>query len=107
VGEKRILAVLEPRSNTMRLGVHKAALPASLKTADLVFLFEPENSGWSLADVAAGCGSKAQVSTDIAALVTLITDAAVQGDSIVIMSNGGFGGIHDKLLDALKKKWEH
>lgn len=107
VGEKRILAVLEPRSNTMRLGVHKQALPASLKTADQVFLFEPQNSGWSLADVAAACGNKAQVSTDIAELVTLITDAAVQGDSIVIMSNGGFGGIHDKLLDALKKKWEH
>lgn len=107
VGEKRILAVLEPRSNTMRLGVHKQALPASLKTADQVFLFEPQNSGWSLADVAAACGNKAQVSSDIAALVSLITDAAVQGDSIVIMSNGGFGGIHDKLLDALKRKWEH
>jgi UDP-N-acetylmuramate: L-alanyl-gamma-D-glutamyl-meso-diaminopimelate ligase len=107
VGENRILAVLEPRSNTMRLGVHKQALPDSLKTADQVFLFEPANSGWSLADVAAACGNKAQVSTDIAELVTLITDAAVQGDSIVIMSNGGFGGIHDKLLDALKKKWEH
>jgi UDP-N-acetylmuramate: L-alanyl-gamma-D-glutamyl-meso-diaminopimelate ligase len=107
VGENRILAVLEPRSNTMRLGVHKQALPDSLKTADQVFLFEPANSGWSLADVAAACDNKAQVSTDIAELVTLITDAAVQGDSIVIMSNGGFGGIHDKLLDALKKKWEH
>ena len=107
VGEKRILAVLEPRSNTMRLGVHKAALPDSLKSADQVFLFEPADSGWSLADVASACGDKARVSSDIAALVSLITDAAVQGDSIVIMSNGGFGGIHDKLLDALKKKWEH
>lgn len=107
VGEKRILAVLEPRSNTMRLGVHKQALPASLKTADQVFLFEPANSGWSLADVAAGCGNQAQVSTDITELVDLIVDGAVSGDSIVIMSNGGFGGIHDKLLDALKKKWEH
>ncbi|MFN6970519.1 MAG: UDP-N-acetylmuramate:L-alanyl-gamma-D-glutamyl-meso-diaminopimelate ligase [Rheinheimera sp.] len=107
VGEKRILAVLEPRSNTMRLGVHKQALPASLKTADQVFLFEPANSGWSLADVAAGCSNPAQVSTDITELVNLIVDEAVQGDSIVIMSNGGFGGIHDKLLDALKKKWEH
>ncbi len=107
VGEKRILAVLEPRSNTMRLGVHKQALPASLKNADQVFLFEPLNSGWSLADVALACGNKAQVSSDIADLVTLITDAAAQGDSIVIMSNGGFGGIHDKLLDTLKKKWEH
>ena len=91
----------------MRLGVHKAALPASLNTADQVFLFEPANSGWSLAEVASACGSKAQVSSDILALVNLIVEAAEQGDSIVIMSNGGFGGIHDKLLDALKKKWEH
>ncbi|MBU2278142.1 MAG: UDP-N-acetylmuramate:L-alanyl-gamma-D-glutamyl-meso-diaminopimelate ligase [Gammaproteobacteria bacterium] len=107
VGEKRIIAVLEPRSNTMRMGVHKAALPLSLTAADQVFLFEPENSGWSLADVAAACGSKAQVSSDITALVDLIVESASQDTSIVIMSNGGFGGIHDKLLDALKKKWEH
>lgn len=107
VGEKRILAVLEPRSNTMRLGVHKASLPAALGTADQVFLFEPANSGWSLAEVATTCGGKAQVSSDIAALVNLILAAAKPGDSIVIMSNGGFGGIHDKLVDALKKKWEH
>ncbi|MBU1439027.1 MAG: UDP-N-acetylmuramate:L-alanyl-gamma-D-glutamyl-meso-diaminopimelate ligase [Gammaproteobacteria bacterium] len=107
VGEKRIIAVLEPRSNTMRMGVHKAALPLSLTAADQVFLFEPANSGWSLADVAAACGSKAQVSSDITALVDLIVESASQDTSIVIMSNGGFGGIHDKLLDALKKKWEH
>jgi UDP-N-acetylmuramate: L-alanyl-gamma-D-glutamyl-meso-diaminopimelate ligase len=91
----------------MRMGVHKAALPLSLTAADQVFLFEPANSGWSLADVAAACGSKAQVSSDITALVDLIVESASQDTSIVIMSNGGFGGIHDKLLDALKKKWEH
>lgn len=107
VGEKRILAVLEPRSNTMRLGVHKEALPASLKQANQVFLFEPANSGWSLADVAKAIGSQAEVGTDITALVARIVDEAQSGDSIVIMSNGGFGGIHDKLLDALRKKWEH
>lgn len=107
VGEKRILAVLEPRSNTMRLGVHKEALPASLKQADLVFLFEPANSGWSLADVAKAIGPQAEVGTDIDALVARVTEQAQSGDSVVIMSNGGFGGIHDKLLDALRKKWEH
>ena len=107
VGEKRILAVLEPRSNTMRLGVHKEALPASLKQANQVFLFEPANSGWSLADVAKAIGPQAEVGTDITALVARITDQAQSGDSIVIMSNGSFGGIHDKLLDALRKKWEH
>lgn len=107
VGEKRILAVLEPRSNTMRLGVHKAALPASLMQADQVYLFEPANSGWSLADVATAIGPQASVDTDIDGLVARLTEQAQSGDSVVIMSNGGFGGIHDKLLDALRKKWEH
>ena len=60
-----------------------------------------------MAEVAAACGEEAIVSSDIIALVGLIVVAAVQGDSIVIMSNGGFGGIHDKLLDALKKKWKY
>lgn len=107
VGEKRILAVLEPRSNTMRMGVHKTALPASLQVADQVLLFEPANSGWSLAEVATAIGPQAQVSTDLTVLIGQLTEMAQSGDSIVIMSNGGFGGIHDKLIDALKKKWEH
>ncbi len=101
VGQQRILAVLEPRSNTMRMGVHKAALPASLALADKVFLYEPANSGWSLQALAEQIGSQAQVSQDIDALVALITKQAQPGDSILVMSNGGFGGIHNKLLVAL------
>lgn len=101
VGQQRILAVLEPRSNTMRMGVHKEALPASLALADQVFLYEPANSGWSLQTLAEQIGPQAQVSQDIDALVALVTKQAQPGDSILVMSNGGFGGIHNKLLVAL------
>lgn len=101
VGQKRIIAVLEPRSNTMRMGVHKEALPASLQAADLVFLFEPAGSGWSLQAVADAVGSRAQVYSDLNRLVEAIVAVAKEEDSILVMSNGGFGGIHDKLLTAL------
>ena len=105
VGQQRILAVLEPRSNTMRMGVHKDALPASLQQADQVFLFEPAHSGWSLAALAEQvqqqCAIPATVEQDIDALVQRIASVAQSGDSILVMSNGGFGGIHDKLLQAL------
>lgn len=101
VGQQRIIAVLEPRSNTMRMGVHKEALPASLRAADLVYLFEPAGSGWSLQAVADAVGNKAQVFTDIQALVAAIVSTAQAGDSVLVMSNGGFGGIHDKILTAL------
>lgn len=105
VGEKRIFTVLEPRSNTMRMGVHKASLPASLQIADAVWLFEPLNSGWSLEEVATAIGPHAAVCTEITDIVAQVVAAAQPGDSIVIMSNGGFGGIHDRLIDALQTKW--
>ena len=104
VGQQRIFAVLEPRSNTMRMGVHKDALPASLMLADQVFLYEPVNSGWSLQALANAIGPQAQVSQDIDALVAAIHQQAQPGDSILVMSNGGFGGIHEKLLVALASK---
>jgi UDP-N-acetylmuramate: L-alanyl-gamma-D-glutamyl-meso-diaminopimelate ligase len=85
----------------MRMGVHKEALPASLALADQVFLYEPANSGWSLQTLAEQIGPQAQVSQDIDALVALVTKQAQPGDSILVMSNGGFGGIHNKLLVAL------
>lgn len=107
VDHNRVLAVLEPRSNTMRMGVHQAALPLSLALADLVFLYEPANANWSLDALTRALAPKAILSHDIDALVTLLSDQAEPGDSIVIMSNGGFGGIHDKLTSALKRKREH
>lgn len=107
VGQSRVLAVLEPRSNTMRMGVHQAALPLALALADKVFLYEPANANWSLDALTRALAPKASLSQDIAQLVQQLCEHAEQGDSIVIMSNGGFGGIHDKLISALKRKWEH
>jgi UDP-N-acetylmuramate: L-alanyl-gamma-D-glutamyl-meso-diaminopimelate ligase len=98
--EKRILAVLEPRSNTMKLGTMKAALPVSLAAADLVFCYGA-NLGWDAAAALAPLGEKAYVSDDLGKLVGHITAASRPGDQILVMSNGGFGGIHDKLLAAL------
>jgi len=101
VGGARILAVLEPRSNTMKLGVMKNALPASLKDADLVFCYQA-NLGWDAKEALAPISAKTEVHDDLSQLVTAITQAAKAGDHVLVMSNGGFGGIHQKLLDALK-----
>ena len=101
VGKARILAVLEPRSNTMKLGVMKDALPGSLKDADLVFCYAG-NLGWDARGALAPLGSKAVVEDDLGALIVKITAASRPGDHILVMSNGGFGGIHEKLLDRLK-----
>ncbi|MDX9995051.1 MAG: UDP-N-acetylmuramate:L-alanyl-gamma-D-glutamyl-meso-diaminopimelate ligase [Rhodocyclaceae bacterium] len=100
VGQSRILAVLEPRSNTMKLGTMKDALPGSLADADLVFCYGA-NLGWDAAAALAPLGAKAATSDDLAALVARIAAAAQPGDHVLVMSNGGFGAIHDKLLAAL------
>jgi UDP-N-acetylmuramate: L-alanyl-gamma-D-glutamyl-meso-diaminopimelate ligase len=100
----RILAVLEPRSNTMKLGAMKDALPGSLKEADLVFGFGSQQAlGWSLADALRPLGAIAHSFDQIDFLVEAIVQAAVPGDHILVMSNGGFGGIHQKLLAALAR----
>ena len=101
VGAARILAVLEPRSNTMRLGVHRAAIAPALAKADRVWLYEPPDLGWNLADVAEAAKPQTDVATTIDALVNAVAAEARPGDHIIIMSNGGFGGIHAKLLAAL------
>ena len=101
VGDAKIWAVLEPRSNTMRMGVHKSAIADSLHDANEVLLFEPTNSGWSLAAVAEQMPGRAQVFQSVELIVAALVEKASAGDHIVIMSNGGFGGIHQKLLDAL------
>ena len=103
VGEARILAVLEPRSNTMKLGTMKAALVPSLAEANLVFCYAA-NLVWDPGVVLKSLGARAYTSTDLAALVDAIVTAAKPGDHILVMSNGGFGGIHDKLLSRLASK---
>lgn len=108
VGNARILAVLEPRSNTMKLGTMKDALPPSLKDADLVFgygaLEGKDAIGWDLAGALAPLGEKAAAYHDLPALIAAVTSAAKPGDYVLVMSNGGFGGVHQKLLDVLKSR---
>jgi len=99
-GGARILAVLEPRSNTMKLGAMKDALPGSLAAADRVFCYAA-NLGWDVAGALAPLGAKAVVQQDLEALVAMIVAEAKPGDHVLVMSNGGFGGIHDKLLARL------
>lgn len=102
VGDKKIIAILEPRSNTMRLGIHKDSLAASLEIADQVVLFQPESLDWDMQGVLNALGSKASLFGNIDELVESVVDKAQRGDQLLVMSNGGFGSIHDKLLAALK-----
>jgi UDP-N-acetylmuramate: L-alanyl-gamma-D-glutamyl-meso-diaminopimelate ligase len=99
-GSARILAVLEPRSNTMKLGVMKDALPDSLRDADQVFCYGA-NLGWDAAAALAPLGDKAITFNDLDELVKAVTAFARPGDQVLVMSNGGFGGVHEKLLAAL------
>ena len=97
----RILAVFEPRSNTMKLGTMKAQLPWSLEEADLAFCHGGA-LGWDAREALASMGAKAQVADSIEALVAQVVVQAQAGDHILCMSNGGFGGVHLKLLQALE-----
>jgi UDP-N-acetylmuramate: L-alanyl-gamma-D-glutamyl-meso-diaminopimelate ligase len=101
VGQGRILAVLEPRSNTMKRGVMKDALPASVALADRVYVYTA-GLGWDAASVFAPLGSRARCLEDLDALVRAVAADARPGDSVLIMSNGDFGGIQSKLLERLR-----
>jgi|TARA_R110002012_G_scaffold40596_5_gene111798 UDP-N-acetylmuramate: L-alanyl-gamma-D-glutamyl-meso-diaminopimelate ligase len=101
VGNKRVIAILEPRSNTMKSGVHKDTLAKSLAAADMVFVYQGEQVKWSVDALIADCIQPCFISQDIAQLVADIVAKTQAGDTLVVMSNGGFGGIHDKLLSAL------
>jgi UDP-N-acetylmuramate: L-alanyl-gamma-D-glutamyl-meso-diaminopimelate ligase len=100
-GSGRILAVLEPRSNTMKLGVHRQALAQALQGAELSFLLQPAGIGWNVQEAVAPLAERALVESQVEALVERIVSQSRPGDSILVMSNGAFGGIHDKLLAAL------
>jgi UDP-N-acetylmuramate: L-alanyl-gamma-D-glutamyl-meso-diaminopimelate ligase len=108
VNGARILAVLEPRSNTMKLGTMKDALPGSLADADVVFGYGAKGNGkdalgWDLGNALAPLGRKAQAFDELDGLVKSVAAAAQPGDHILVMSNGGFGGVHQKILDALNR----
>ena len=103
VGLERILAVFEPRSNTMKLGAMKAQLPWALEEADLSFCLQGDY-GWSAQEALAPLGQHAVVADSVDKLVAEVAKAAMPGDHVLCMSNGGFGGIHAKLLAALQAK---
>ena len=105
-GPGRIVAVLEPRSNTMRLGVHREELAESLAGADRVFLYQPSGQDFKLEGVAAALGEKAAVKGELPALVDALVEDLKAGDRVLIMSNGGFGGLHERLLAALRTRPE-
>ncbi|HIP76421.1 MAG TPA: UDP-N-acetylmuramate:L-alanyl-gamma-D-glutamyl-meso-diaminopimelate ligase, partial [Psychromonas hadalis] len=101
VGDKKIIAVLEPRSNTMKSGIHKEAIVNALSAADCVYCFESDDLNWSMKDLFTEQGKEVDISHGIDELVKKLATEAYNGDHILIMSNGGFGGIHQKVLDQL------
>lgn len=101
IGDSRIWAVLEPRSNTMRMGVHKQQLAASLKQADEIIMFQPADVDWDMQSVVNEAGDSAQLLRSVDSIVNLLAEQAKPGDHILVMSNGAFGGIHQKILNAL------
>ncbi|RTZ67728.1 MAG: UDP-N-acetylmuramate:L-alanyl-gamma-D-glutamyl-meso-diaminopimelate ligase [Aquificaceae bacterium] len=103
VGDRKIIAILEPRSNTMRLGVHQKSLIASLKIADQVVLYQPDDVQWNMDEIVSSLGDTASLYHNIDQLVEDVVSKANTGDQLLVMSNGGFGGIHDKLLEGLQK----
>jgi UDP-N-acetylmuramate: L-alanyl-gamma-D-glutamyl-meso-diaminopimelate ligase len=104
IGDRKLIAILELRSNTMKMGVHQKTLADSLRAADQVILFEDQALDWSLLDIQQQLGDKAIVEDSIDAIVARVTSEAKTGDEVLIMSNGGFGGIHQRLLTALAER---
>ena len=104
IGERKLIAILELRSNTMRMGIHKESLANCLQVADRVILFNQSDMNWSLSTVQQQLGEKATIEVSIDDIVGLIRDEAMRGDEILIMSNGGFCGIHEKILTVLAKR---
>ncbi|RDV25535.1 UDP-N-acetylmuramate:L-alanyl-gamma-D-glutamyl-meso-diaminopimelate ligase [Alteromonas aestuariivivens] len=102
VGKERILAILEPRSNTMKMGVHQSTLARSWQQADDIALFEPDGLGWSLSELASHSETPARCYHSVEDIVDHIARIAQPTDHVLVMSNGGFEGIHGKLLERLE-----
>ncbi|MEP6884328.1 MAG: UDP-N-acetylmuramate:L-alanyl-gamma-D-glutamyl-meso-diaminopimelate ligase [Gammaproteobacteria bacterium] len=100
----RIIAVLEPRSNTMKLGVHREQLAPALAAADRAWFLNSPDLGWDLPQAVAGLGARASFAASVDALVRGVVEEARAGDQVLVMSNGGFGGLLDKLLAALRAR---
>ncbi|MDM1263498.1 UDP-N-acetylmuramate:L-alanyl-gamma-D-glutamyl-meso-diaminopimelate ligase [Acinetobacter indicus] len=102
LGERKLWAIIEPRSNTMRMGSHKDGLAHSARLADEVIWYQPEGLDWDLQPVVAAAPNKAKIARTLDDIIHTVSQEAGEGDAVVIMSNGGFGGLHQKLLSALK-----
>jgi UDP-N-acetylmuramate: L-alanyl-gamma-D-glutamyl-meso-diaminopimelate ligase len=98
------VAVLEPRSNTMKLGVHREQLAPSLKLADRSWFLNSSDLGWDLPGAVLELGARGRIADSVDALVKGLADDAQSGDHVLVMSNGGFGGLHDKLLAELRAR---
>ena len=103
VGEEKIIAIIEPRSNTMRMGVHKNSLNKSVTDADDVLWYQPANVDWAMDDVVNKSPVPAKLLRDLDELIHCAISLCEKNTHIVIMSNGGFGGVHQKLIEQLKK----
>ena len=103
VGTQTIHAILEPRSNTMKMGVHKDTLLNSLAAADVTYLFEPKQLDWSLHQAADKANALCFDAVDD--IVSALIDRVLPGDHVLVMSNGGFDGIHQKIITALTNKY--
>ncbi len=103
VGAAQVIAVIEPRSNSMKLGAHRDGLADSVVQADRVFWYAPANLGWDLAASVAGSTVPTEVCDSLEAIIAGVKAVAAPGTQVVIMSNGGFGGLHGKLASALAK----
>ena len=101
---RRLVAVLEPRSNTMRMGVHAASLAPSLAAADAVYVYAPAELGWDAGGALAALGARATVCTALEELEAILSEDLHAGDRVVVMSNGSFGGLHGRLLQALQTR---
>jgi UDP-N-acetylmuramate: L-alanyl-gamma-D-glutamyl-meso-diaminopimelate ligase len=104
VGDARIIAVVEPRSNTMKLGVHREQMAPALAGADRIWFLSVPELGWDLAASVAALGARAAFADSVELLVQALAAESRAGDHVLIMSNGGFGGLHDKLLTALQAR---
>jgi len=100
-GSGRVIAVLEPRSNTMKLGTHRTALAESLRGADRVFVYQSPEVSWDVGEALQPLGALAEVHEDLDRLTAALVSESRPGDRLVLMSNGAFGGLHERLLAAL------
>jgi len=103
---QRVLAIVEPRSNTMRMGTHRHRLADALSDAERVWFFKPPDLSWNPEEIFPADDARVQVHEHIEAIINEVARDARPGDQIIIMSNGAFGGIHQRLVDALRSEHE-